>query len=250
MGDVVTLRCTDYARTVREAFEQAGGPAALAGFGRILLKPNLVNTSPFPVTTHPEFTGAVVDAVRAHTDAPVVIAEGTGDKDKETAEVFAALGYDELAREKGVELLDLNHADLVEVSRPDCPVFPTMWLPEIAFTHCIVSLPVLKGHSLAGVTGTMKNMMGFAPPSHYQGGGWKKALFHQEMHGSIRDLNRYVTPHFTVMDATVGLKDYHLGGPRCRPEVGMILAGADPLAVDRAAAGLLGIDWRGVGHLR
>jgi uncharacterized protein (DUF362 family) len=30
----------------------------------------------------------------------------------------------------------------------------------------------------------------------------------------------------------------------------MILAGADPLAVDRAAAGLLGIDWRGVGHLR
>lgn len=250
MTDVVTLACREYARTVRDAFEQAGGPDALAGFGRILLKPNLVNASPFPVTTHPEFTAAVIDAVRAHTDAPIVIAEGTGDKDKETDEVFAALGYDELARRKDVGLLDLNHADLVEVSRPGCPVFPTMWLPEVAFTHGIVSLPVLKGHSMAVVTGTMKNMMGFAPPSHYQGGGWKKALFHKDMHGSIRDLNRYVTPHFTVMDATVGLKDYHLGGPRCRPEVGMILAGADPLAVDRAAAGLLGIDWRRVDHLR
>ena len=250
MAEIVTLPCESYARTVRDAFEQAGGPDALAGFTHILLKPNLVNTSPFPVTTHPDFTAAAIDAIRAHTNAPITIAEGTGDKDKETDEVFAALGYDELARCKGVALLDLNHADLDEVSRPGCPVFPTMWLPKVAFTHCIVSLPVLKGHSMAAVTGTMKNMMGFAPPSHYQGGGWKKALFHRNMHGSIRDLNRYVTPHFTLMDATVGLKDYHLGGPRCRPEVGMIVAGADPLAVDRTAAGLLNIDWRDVGHLR
>lgn len=250
MSDVVILSCTDYAATVREAFEQAGGPQALAGFERILLKPNLVNAARFPVTTHPEFTAAVIDVVRAHSDAPIVIAEGTGDKNKETDEVFAALGYDDLARRKDVALLDLNHAPLTEVSRPGCPVFPTMWLPEAAFSHCIVSLPVLKGHSMAGITGTMKNMMGFAPPSHYQGGGWKKAAFHKNMHGSIRDLNRYVTPHFTVMDGTVGLKDYHLGGPRCRPAVGKILAGADPLAVDRAAAELLGVDWRQVGHLR
>ena len=37
---------------------------------------------------------------------------------------------------------------------------------------------VLKAHSLAGVTPTMKNMMGLPPPAHYQQGGyWKKASF-------------------------------------------------------------------------
>ncbi len=248
--DVVVIDCSGYAEAVREAFRSADGAAALAGFDRILLKPNLVNASPFPVTTSPEFTAAVIDAVREVTDAPITVAEGSGDIARETDQVFAALGYEDMAREKSVDLLDLNHAPLVKRARPGCTVFPEMWLPEVAYTHAVVSLPVLKGHSMSAVTGTLKNMMGFPPPEHYQGGGWKKAAFHPRLHQAILDLNRYVTPHLTIMDATVGMTDYHLGGPVCDPPVSKLVAGTDPVAVDRAAAGLLGIDWRGVEHLR
>ena len=251
MPSVVSVPFTDYPDSVRRAFNIAGGAKALAGFDAILLKPNLVDGSPFPVTTHPDFTEAVIHAIRESTDAPIVIGEGCGDRYMETDQVFKALGYTDLAARTGVELLDLNHAELIKLSNPQCPVFPEFWLPKVATTHAVVSLPVLKGHSMAKVTGTLKNMMGVAPSTHYQRpGGWKKSKFHEHLHQAIRDLNRYVTPHLTLMDASVGLTTYHLGGPKCDPPINRILAGTDPLALDREAAGLLGFDWRDIAHLR
>ena len=95
-----------------------------------------------------------------------------------------------------LRLVDLNDAPVKLVKNPACPVFPEMYLPEIAFSHYIISVPVLKVHSLAKMTGTLKNMMGFAPPKYYSGryGSWKKAVFHQKMQQSIIDLNSYVVP--------------------------------------------------------
>jgi len=110
---------------------------------------------------------------------------------------------------------------------------------------------VLKAHSLSDITGALKNMIGFAPPKHYSGrfGSWKKAVFHQDVHNAITELNLYRTPDLAVMDASVGLADFHLGGPTCKPPVERIIAGVDPLQVDRAAAGFLNLDWRTIGHL-
>jgi len=121
---------------------------------------------------------------------------------------------------------------------------------HIATTHFIISVPVLKAHSLALMTGSMKNMMGFAPPRHYQQGGhWKKSAFHAHMHESVIELNRYRAPELSVMDASVGLREYHLGGAHCSPPANRILASLDARALDRRAAGLLGLDWRRVPHL-
>jgi uncharacterized protein (DUF362 family) len=94
-------------------------------------------------------------------------------------------------------------------------------------------------------------MIGLAPPKYYSGnfGTWKKAVFHQDMHQAIIDLNRYRRADLTLMDATIGLADYHLGGAHCDPPVNQLIAGLDPLAVDREAAKLLGIDWKRVPHL-
>lgn len=251
MSEPHAIPFESYASSVRDAFDAVNGAAIVEAGQPILLKPNLVNASPFPVTTSPDFVEAVIKVIRDHTDASITVAEGCGSATMETDAVFAELGYVGMARRSGVSLLDLNHAPLVKKSRPELTIFPEMWLPEVAFTHCIISLPVLKAHSLATITGTLKNMLGFAPPTHYQGGGgWKKSLFHSRMHDSISDLCAYVAPHLTIMDATVGLAQYHLGGPECDPPVNRILAGTDAMAVDRLAARLLGIDWQQVGHLR
>lgn len=251
MNDPFTVPFTSYAESVPQALEGLGAAAFLAGQRCVLLKPNLVSDSPHPVTTHPEMARAVVEYVRTCSQARIVIGEGTGAAGQDTFEIFRALGWDRLARELGVELMDLNEAELVTRSDPSCTVFPQMHLPRLAFESCIVSLPVLKVHSLAGITGTLKNMMGFAPPKHYGGryGSWKKAVFHGRMQASIKDLNRYILPQLTVMDASVGLADFHLGGATCKPPVGKILAGFDPYAMDREAARLLSVDPKSVGHL-
>jgi uncharacterized protein (DUF362 family) len=151
-----------------------------------------------------------------------------------------------------VELVDLNHAPLVRLENPDCSVFPEMYLPEIAMTHYLISVPVLKAHSFSKITGTLKNMIGLAPPKHYSGrfGTWKKAVFHGKMHQSIVELNRYRTPDLSLVDATVGMPEYHLGGTHCDPPVNRLLAGFDPVTVDRRSAELLGFRWQGIGHLR
>ena len=240
-----------YPASVPRILDRLGADRIFSGQDTILLKPNLVNDDPFPVTTAPEFCRAVIKYIRACSGARIIIAEGCGDAVLETDEVFRALKFDRLAREAEVELLDLNHAPLVRRELPGNTIFPEFYLPEIAGDSFILSLPVLKAHSLARITGTLKNMMGFAPPEHCSGGGfWKKAVFHSKMQASLMELNRYIVPDLTLMDASVGLSEYHLGGPTCDPPVNRLLAGTDPFAVDRAAARLLGLDPDTIPHIR
>lgn len=75
------------------------------------------------------------------------------------------------------------------------------------------------------------------------------AAFHENLHQSIRDLNRCRPPDLSLMDASVGLAAFHLGGPPCDPPAATLIAGYDPREVDRRAAGLLGLDWRRIPHL-
>jgi len=64
------------------------------------------------------------------------------------------------------------------------------------------------------------------------------------------DLNRYRQPDLSLVDASVGMADSHLGGRQCDPPVKKLIAGFDPVAVDRAAAGHLGLNWQDIGHLK
>ena len=242
---------TQYEDTVARCLESAGIEKLLSESRPVMLKPNLVNDSPFPVTTSPDFCQAVIHVIRKYTSAPIVIAEGSGDAHLETTEIFSRLGYTSLDRQLDIKLIDLNHEPLRKLKNRSCRVFPEMWLPEAVFHHILISLPVLKAHSLSDMTGSLKNMIGIAPPEHYSGqyGTWKKAVFHNRINQSIVDLNRYRTPDFTIMDATVGLADYHLGGRHCDPPVNRIIAGFDARQIDRTAAGLLGMSWEKIPYL-
>lgn len=240
-----------YKKTVKNTFDAIGADKILKKQTKILLKPNLVNNTPFPVTTSPDCCDAVIEYIKNCSTAEIVIAEGCGDKDLDTDDIFEDLQYTTLAEKHNISLVDLNYAKLKKLSKNSCTVFPEMYLPEIAFTHYIISIPVLKVHSLSTITGSLKNMIGFAPPKYYSGrfGIWKKAVFHDNIHQSIIDLNQYRTPDLTLLDASIGMAEYHLGGPQCEPPVNKMIAGFNPLTVDREAAQLLGVNWQDVPHL-
>lgn len=231
---------------------RAGLDRALANVGRVLIKPNLVADQPPPMTTPVELVAAIVKFVhQAHPGLEIIIGDGCGSLKYSTEHVFARQGYTAMAAASGVTLLDLNVAlPLRHLVNPQCRRWPEMYLPEIMFDSFVISVPVLKAHSMAGVTLTMKNMMGAAPPDHYQQNGhWKKAAFHENIQEAIFDLNQYRTPDFTVLDATVGMPEAHLWGPVCQPAKDRLLAGFDPVAIDACGAGLLGLDWRQIGHI-
>lgn len=247
----ISVPFRSFERSIAEALDALNAHERIAGQSQVLIKPNLINDSPHPITTSPACCEAIINYVRNCSNAEITIAEGCGDSRLETPEVFRRLGYDALADATGVHLVDLNAAPLITMENPDCPVFPEMRLPEMILTHYIISVPVLKAHSLAVITGNLKNMMGFAPPRHYGGGPgtWKKAVFHGSMQQSIMDLNQYVSPDLSVLDGSIGMAEYHLGGPHCNPPVKKILAGYNAWEVDREAAGLLGLDWREIPHI-
>jgi len=240
-----------YHKSVAAALDAIDAGETLAQQTAILLKPNLINASPHPVTTPADCCEAVIEYIRSCSDASIVIAEGCGDAYLETDEVFDLLGYRDLVRRYGIDLVDLNTAPLRKLKDANCSFFSEIYLPEIAYTHFIISIPVLKAHSLAQITGTLKNMVGLAPPQYYGSpfGGWKKSIFHNNMQQSIIDLNRYRSPDLSVIDASVGLADFHLGGRHCSPPVKKIIAGFDSLQVDRQAADFLELDWRQIPHL-
>lgn len=248
----VEVKYSSYQTSIKQALYTIKARNVLSKQSRVLVKPNLVNATPHPVTTPVECCAAIIDYIRSCSDADIVVAEGSGDKSMETSEIFEALGYNQLIKEYDIQLVDLNECALTTRSNPFCEIFPEIHLPKIAFTHYLISVPVLKAHSLSDITGTLKNMIGFAPPKYYSGkhGVWKKSVFHKDIHQAITELNAYITPDLTLMDASTGLAEYHLGGRCCNPPANKIIAGYDPVTVDRKAAALLGLDWKTIPHLK
>ena len=248
---VHTSLFTSWQESVPRLLDATGLPDRLAAEKRIIIKPNLVEPLKPPITTPVELIAALVDFI--HASLPhleIIIGEGCGSSSKNTWQIFDTLGYSKLADRTGVTLLDLNEAPLVHMQDSKCGRWPEMYLPRIVFESFLISVPVLKAHSLAGVTLTMKNMMGLVPPAHYQQGGhWKKAAFHQNIQEAVFDLNRYRTPDFTLLDATRGMQEAHLWGPTCDPPPNRLAAGYDPVAMDSYGCSLLGIKWNSVGHL-
>ncbi|WP_136798044.1 DUF362 domain-containing protein [Desulfosediminicola ganghwensis] len=217
----------------------------------VLIKPNLVEALEPPITTPVALIEALVCHLRAISPhLEIMVGEGTGSTDYDTYHCFETLGYTGMAAKQGIELVDLNPLPSTRLADKRCRRWPEMYLPKLLDDIFLLSVPVLKAHSLAGVTLTMKNMMGCAPPEHYQQGGhWGKSSFHERMQESVFDLNCYRTPDFTLMDATVGMSQAHLWGPHCDPPVGRIVASADPVSIDMYGCQLLGKDWRQIDHI-
>ena len=225
--------------------------ARLTDHSEVLIKPNLVEAIAPPVTTPAALVEQLVLWLREHApQLTISIGEGTGSLTYPTGHCFNELGYTDLAKRLDVALIDLNHEPLVTRRLPDCSRWPEFHLPALLDRVFLISVPVLKAHSLARVTLTMKNMMGCAPPAHYQqGGGWGKSAFHTRIHQAIFELNRYRCPDFTLLDATIGMSQAHLWGPHCDPPPGLLAAGSDPVAIDSYGCRLLGRSWRDVGHI-
>ena len=250
--DPVTIEFTNYQESITAALNALNAQEILSKQTAILIKPNLVNDSPPPITTPVACCEAIIQYIRLCSQAKIVIAEGCGEPKITTDEIFDILDYTPLIEKYGITLVDLNEAQLTNLEDKSCSVFSDIYLPEIAFNHYLISVPVLKAHSLAIMTGTLKNMMGFAPPKYYSGkfGIWRKSVFHQKMQESIIDLNKYRTPDLSILDATVGMAEYHLGGAHCNPPLNKIVAGFDPKKVDRIGAELLGYPWESIPHLK
>jgi len=110
----------------------------------------------------------------------------------------------------------------------------------------LVSMPKMKTHHWAGATLGMKNLFGLVPGGVY---GWPKNVLHWAgINESIADLHQLFPKTFTLVDGIIGMEGNGpiQGTPR---PVGVIVAGASPVAVDATCCRIMGLDPARAGYL-
>lgn len=216
---------------------------------RVVLKPNYVEFDPRgAINTHPRMVEAAVLAFLSLGASEVVVAEGAGHR-RDTEYLLGASGLDAVLRERRVRFVDLNIDHVAEVTLPTSfTPLGRLWLPRTVLdADLFVSMPKLKMHHWAGVTLSMKNLFGIVPGAIY---GWPKNVLHYAgIEQSILDINATLSmPRFNIVDGIVGMEGngpIH-GVPR---RSGVLVFGADPVAVDATAARLMGIEPERVWYL-
>lgn len=216
---------------------------------RVVLKPNFVEFDPQGViNTHPAVVAAAIEVFRG-LDADVVVAEGPGHR-RDNEYLLNATGIGDVLRDTGTPFVDLNNDAVRRVPlRSRYTGLGHLYLPETVMgADLLVSLPKMKTHHWAGVTLSMKNLFGIVPGSIY---GWPKNPLHWAgIPESILDINAALPmPRFNIVDGIVGMEG---NGPIQGEPVpsGVVVFGADPVAVDATCARLMDIDPEKVSYLR
>ncbi len=215
---------------------------------RVVLKPNLVEFDPgTAINTSPILVHAALEAFRS-LGADVRIAEGPGHR-RNTLELAEAAGYFQTI--PGFEDLftDLNLDEIrpIELRRPASRL-SALYLPVTALDcDLLVSMPKMKTHHWAGATLSMKNLFGVVPGAVY---GWPKNILHWAgIDRSIVDLHNLFPHRFAIVDGVVGMEG---NGPiqGTAKQAGVLVAGADLVAVDATCCRIMCIDPERIEYLR
>jgi hypothetical protein len=157
----------------------------------------------------------------------------------DTIDALERSGYGELARQYGVEIIDLSQAPRVDVPWER----GILKLPRVLFESTYVNVAKLKTHFLTTVSLCTKNQKGLlsvkdAKKFHFIG-----------IDRAICALGQAVKPDLNIIDAVTALEG---NGPTTfgkTKQVGALLAGNDLFQIDSAACALMEIDPATVKHL-
>ncbi len=242
-SDVSIVRCSDYNSgqaldAVRQAVDLLGGMQTFVKPGnRVLIKPNLLKASPpvDAVTTHPEIIRATIRLVReAGAEALVGDSPGFG----ELRRVCEKSGVMDVIEDEGATLAELDEAMQVK-SRHRFRRFDIARAVHEA--DVVINLPKFKTHGMMTITGAVKNLFGCIPGKRKIQWHFKAGVNRDAFARMLVELCSLIGPRLTIMDAVVGMEGNGPGSGDPR-EVGLVLAGRDPVALDVVSGRIIGVD--------
>ncbi|MGC8961721.1 MAG: DUF362 domain-containing protein [Candidatus Bathyarchaeia archaeon] len=239
MAKVAIVKGVDPVDSTVKALEMVDAYRVLPLDKPILVKPNYLDAS-HPskgITTDGRVVEGVVKYLKLHGFNSIAIGEGSGFAD--TLEAFRAAGLDAVAERWNVKLVDLNRGSFVEVEPPNPLALKKVKIARTALESAIISVPKLKPHRQAGVTLSIKNMMGVMTP---------KGSMHINLHKNIADLASIVKPCVAVIDGVIAGEGHESAGNPVKMD--LVIAGLDPVAVDAVGAAVMMIPVEEVKHLR
>ncbi|MHA1606739.1 MAG: DUF362 domain-containing protein [Candidatus Freyarchaeota archaeon] len=228
---------------VRRAVELAGG-IKLNG-ETVLLKPNLCAAKPSGsgIVTSTEVVSAMVKLVKDLGGEVLVGDLPIAGWDPE--ETYRVTGMREAVEAAGGTFVDFSKDEAVTIQIPSAKKLKKVKVVKTALTvDAIISLPVLKAHFFTGLTLSIKNLKGLTWQDQ------RTKIHVLGLHEPVVDLLSAFRQKliFSLVDGTVGCEAIKPSGPLYGPTEGkpvrlnLIVAGADPVAVDSVTARIAGLD--------
>ncbi len=224
---------------MKKGLDLIGGINSIVKSGeKIVLKPNvLIGSAPERcVCTHPAVFKA---AGKILLEAGAVLACGDSPAFGGTALGMRMSGLKQIADELGIAIADFTKG--TAVSHKEGLLVKRFTIADaVLAADGLVSLPKLKTHGLARMTGAVKNQFGCVP-------GLLKNQQHARMADPydfgtmLADLNMAIKPRLCIMDAVMAMEG---NGPRNgKPrKIGAIIISKDPVALDAVACKIIDLN--------
>lgn len=249
---VVKYREND--ESIRKSLEYSGAWEVIEQIrpsDRVLLKPNLVmwdNVYPFPkygVLTTSVVVEEMVKILAEAGCSNIIIGEAAvenSDMGAGTNQAFEGLGYSNLQKKYGVNLVDLNESDPVNMETGN---YNLKAARETVETDYLINIPVLKTHNATRVSLGFKNLKGCL---HHNS---KKFCHHREasLEQFISCLGEKLYPDITLIDGIFTLeRGPVVNGTAHRSD--LLIASRDMFSADIIGSYLLGFSPEEIGHLK
>ncbi len=245
LAKVALLECDRYnlediEKKLREGLELLGGERFIRQLvppgSSVFLKPNLMCSEPAGshVITHYIIFEAVVRVLKDYTSH---ISFGDGHSFADSVRIAERAGLMEIAKRYGVSFDDLK--DSLQVKISDALLCHGLEVARAPYeADVLISLPKLKTHALAFLTGAIKNQFGCIP-------GLQKSAWHarakdpSHFNKMLLDLNTVMGTRFAILDGITAMDG---NGPKNGNPFPLhaLIMGACITAVDSVAARLIG----------
>lgn len=224
-------------RDIIQLLEPLGGISAFVNRGeRILLKPNMLSAKrpEQAVTTHPALVRVVAELVR---EAGGIVLIGDSPGIGGFMRVAEKSGIAAAAHESGATLVEFN--DVVNLSGSG--TFRQIQLSK-AYMEAdkVINLPKLKTHEMMTMTCAVKNLFGAVVGTEKAGWHLKAGTSREQFARLLLEIYLQKKPALNIVDAILAMEG---DGPGSGTPVqlGILIAGVNPVAVDLVAGKLTGI---------
>lgn len=232
---LVVVRGGTAEEALRAALEALGGLGQFAPDGKtIALKPNIGwdRTPEQGANTDPGLVAAAVKAFKAQ-GAKVQVFDNTCNA---APRCYRRSGIEQAAKDAEAQVSYVNEMRFDDVDLPQ-GVMLKRWpiYRDYLRADLRINMPILKHHSLAGVTMGLKNLMGVM--------GGERSTIHDGFDQKLIDIAGPILPQLTILDARrVLVRNGPTGGDLADVRImNTLIVGFDPVAVDSEGARVFGV---------
>lgn len=222
----------------------------------VVIKPNLFAPYPPPISVDRRVIAAVVSLCRAAGAAKVTVVEGvsvgslmkrvnieksgpigTVVRGMKTIDVMKLLGVKQAVEEAGGDVLGVEDGPRVRTAVIGGKVLTTLDYPRsVLDADVFINVPALKTHTMTMVTLGIKNLQGLLNEADRYFG------HRDDLDQHMVDIMKVRKPDLTIIDGLIGMEGMGAGEGGGPVPLGVIIAGADPVATDAIASMVMGIE--------